>query len=102
MRLALLTSEPADTARGSGTAMALTRLRAALALSGVEAPVLRAAPTVLGATFARWRFNRTLAPRALDRYDAGLGVNGDGWQSRDRLPVAYVAVGRALRGAASS
>ena len=60
--------------------MAVTRLRAALALCGVEAPVLRAVPTVLGATFARWRFNRTLTPRALDRYDAVLGVNGDGWQ----------------------
>lgn len=80
--------------------MALTRLRAALALCGVEAPVLRAAPTVPGATFARWRFNRTLAPRALDRYDAVLGVNGDGWRIADRLQVPYVALVKALYGAA--
>ena len=100
MRLALLTSEPGDTERGSGTAMALTRLRAAFALCRVEAPVLRAAPARMSATFARWRFNRALASRALDGYDAVLGVNGDGWLVAQRLEVPYIALIKALYGGA--
>src|SRR5437870_10059353 len=100
MRLALLTSEPADTARGSGTAMALSRLRTALALCGVEAPVFRAAPSPAGSTVARWRFNRTLSARSLDGYDAVLGVNGDGWRVAERLQVPYIALVKALYGGA--
>jgi glycosyltransferase involved in cell wall biosynthesis len=96
MRLALLTSEPAGTALGSGTAVALRRLRSALALLGVEAPVLRAGPSMLGATAARWRFNRALSPRLLDGYDAVLGVNGDGWRVAERLRVPFIALIKAF------
>ena len=80
MRCALLVSDPADVAGGSGTTVAVARLRHALTDTGVSVPVLRPASRRLGGTVARWRFNRAVLDHRLLEYDAVLGVNGDGWR----------------------
>src|SRR5258708_7087631 len=96
MRLALLTSEPAGTALGSGTAMAVRRLAAAPPPRGGPGAGLRARAAGLGGTMARRRFNRELSQRCLDGYDALLGVNGDGWRAAEDLRVPYIALIKAF------
>jgi len=96
MRLALMTSEPLDVARGSGTAMALQRLRSALALRDVSTPVISPRRHTGSHTVDRWLFNRDLRARDLDRYDAVLGVNGDGWQVAGDLGVPFVVLLKAM------
>src|SRR5438132_13940602 len=90
VRPLLLTSESVDVARGSGTAVAINRLRAALRAAGSDAPVMSARRSFAGATLARWRFNRTLSATVLTRDDAVLGVNGDGWRVACELRVPSI------------
>jgi len=96
MRLVLLTSEPLDVARGSGTAMSLRRLRAALALRGVTAPVLSPPHRTLGGTLARGRFNRSVRAGRYAGYDAVLGVGGDGWRVAAQLAVPFIVLIKAM------
>ena len=95
MRFALLTAEPADVARGSGTAVAVARLRDALMAHGVSAPVLRPGGH-LPQTLARARLHRQIARSAFAGADAVLGVNGDGWQLAERFEIPYVALIKAF------
>ena len=95
MRFALLTAEPADVARGSGTAVAVACLRDALTAHGVSAPVLRPGGH-LPQTLARARLHRQIARSALAGADAVLGVNGDGWQLAERFEIPYVALIKAF------
>ncbi len=100
MRYVLLTSESADVARGSGTAMAVARLRAALAGEGVVVPVVRPNRLWPSQTFARWTFNRALRSHRFLEVDAVLGVNGDGWMAAERWRPPFVALIKALYGGA--
>jgi glycosyltransferase involved in cell wall biosynthesis len=94
VRLLLISSDPLDVEHGSGTAMAIARLRSALAGSDVDVPVLTPARRGRSATLTRWRFNRRVAVR--QRYDAVLGVGGDGWRVAERLNLPYVALAKAM------
>lgn len=96
MRLALLTSEPLDVARGSGTAVAIARLRDGLEREGVAVPVLTPPRARHNGTVARWRFNRSLRGMSFREYDAVLGVNGDGWMAAPTFDVPYIALVKAL------
>ncbi|HEY4869795.1 MAG TPA: glycosyltransferase family 4 protein [Candidatus Dormibacteraeota bacterium] len=100
MRYVLLTSESADVARGSGTAMAVARLRAALAAEDVVVPVVRPERLWPSQTLARWTFNRGLRSRRFLDVDAVLGVNGDGWMAADRWRAPFVVLIKALYGGA--
>jgi glycosyltransferase involved in cell wall biosynthesis len=100
VRYVLLTSESADVARGSGTAMAVARLRAALAVEDVVVPVVRPNRLWPSQTFARWAFNRALRSRRFLDVDAVLGVNGDGWMAAERWRAPFVALIKALYGGA--
>src|SRR5437870_3416363 len=95
MRFLLLTAEPADVARASGTAVGIARLRDALAKHGVSAPVARPGGRLMQ-TLTRARFHRQLMRAALAGYDAVLGVNGDGWQLADRIDAPYLALIKAF------
>lgn len=95
MRLLLAASEPLDIARGSGTAMAVARLRVALHAAGVSVPILAPPRRGPSATFDRWRFNRR-ADRIGGGYDAVLGVGGDGWRVAEQLGVPFVALLKAM------
>ncbi|MBV8194825.1 MAG: glycosyltransferase family 4 protein [Candidatus Dormibacteraeota bacterium] len=94
MRLLILSAEPLDIARGSGTAMAIAQLRRALSTSGVDAPVIvwnRAAPLLsLGGA----RIGTRRLPN-LD-YDAILGIDGVGWSAADALGLPFLALIKAL------
>ncbi len=96
MRYAILTSEPGDVARGSGTAVAIWRLRNALQAQGVHAPVFRPRSVWPSSTIARRRFNTSLRAQPFLDYDAVLGVNGDGWIMAQRDRILYVALVKAM------
>jgi hypothetical protein len=96
MRIAIVTSEPLDVARGSGTALAIAALRDALRLAGVETAVIAPRSVASGSPLARLRFNRSLEVRMLNRYDAVIGINGDGWRQSNELTVPYVVAVKAL------
>lgn len=82
-------------ARASGTAVAIERLRDALAAQKVTTAVLRASAH-RSQTVARARFHRELRHARLDTYDAVLGINGDGWQAAAAQAVPYVALLKAF------
>jgi glycosyltransferase involved in cell wall biosynthesis len=96
VRYVLLTSESADVARASGTAMAVARLRTALAAEDVVVPLVRPDRLWPSQTLARWKFNRALRSRSFLDVDAVLGVNGDGWMAAERWRVPLVALIKAL------
>lgn len=95
MRAVLVTSEPGDVRRGSGTALAAANLVDALAANGVALPVIRARPHRLGHSAARIEFNRDLAGHRLD-YDAVLGIGGDGSAAAAANGIPFVALPKAL------
>ncbi|MBV8302540.1 MAG: glycosyltransferase family 4 protein [Candidatus Dormibacteraeota bacterium] len=101
MRVALIDSGPGNVAAGSGTAVAVTALRAALRSEGVEASVIRPRHRRGGATLARWRFNRSLDKHVLSGYDMLLGVNGDGYAAAAAHGTPFVALVKALYGGAA-
>jgi len=92
MRLLLVTSGPLDVSRGSGTAMAVSRLRAALRAADVSVPVLAPRRRGRSGTLGRWRFNRSLRARDLNRFDAVLGIDGDAWRVAAALEVPFIAL----------
>lgn len=96
MRYVIVSSEPAGAARGSGTAVAISRLRAALRDAGVSAPVMRPKAIGVSQTLTRARFNDRLAQRELFDTDAVLGVNGDGWRMAEHNDVPFVALVKAF------
>jgi phosphatidyl-myo-inositol dimannoside synthase len=82
-------------ARASGTAVAIARLRDALAKLDVTTAVFRAS-SHRSQTIARARFHRELRDARLDDYDAVLGVNGDGWRAAAACAVPFVALLKAF------
>ena len=97
MRAALVTSEPGDVRRGSGTALAVANLVDALGLNGVALAVVRGRGGHLGHTVARARLNRD--PRAVvAAYDVVLGVGGDGRHAAECGRMPFVALPKALYG----
>src|SRR5207302_6414451 len=64
--------------------------------------VVRTGRHPLGATAARWRFNHTMSARLLNRYDAVLGINGDGWVVAPDLAVPYMVLIKALYAGAAA
>jgi glycosyltransferase involved in cell wall biosynthesis len=96
MRCVIVTSEPADVARASGTAVAVSALQHALLTAGVAAPVIRPRHVRPSGTAARWRFNRQLRSQRLLDVDAILGVNGDGWQMARESRPPFVALIKAF------
>src|SRR3989442_13128985 len=95
MRLLLTTAEPLDVERGSGTAMAIGRLRAALASRGVSMPILAGSRSPRRSVTMRARTNG-LGMRFREDYDAVLGVAGHGWQIAQELDVPFVALVKAM------
>lgn len=96
MRPLLITTEPAGIRRGSGTAVAVDGLVAALALNGIHLSVARGRVHPLGHTVARWRDSTSptrLVPRA---WDVVLGVNGDGHAGARAASLPMVALPKAL------
>jgi glycosyltransferase involved in cell wall biosynthesis len=95
MRPLLITTEPAGVRHGSGTAVAVDGLVAALALNGIHVSVARGGAHPLGHTVARWRDRRPtrLTPRA---YDVVLGVNGDGLATARAASLPMIALPKAL------
>lgn len=89
MRFLVLAAEPLDVARGSGTAMAVMRLRRALADAGVSVPLLMDSHRVPWS--GAWR-----GPARSHDYDALLGVGGAGWQVADALGIPFVALLKAF------
>jgi glycosyltransferase involved in cell wall biosynthesis len=94
VRLLLVASDPLDVARGSGTAMAIARLRAALLSADVSVPVLTPPAHPRSATLQRWRLTHAAPP--VGGYDAVLGVNGDGWRIAEQLEVPFIALVKAM------
>lgn len=93
MRPLLVTSEPAAVRQGSGTAVAVRSLVAALAAVDVELSIQRHVPGPLGHTVARWAARR--AP-LLGDHDVVLGVGGDGCAAARQAGVPFVALPKAL------
>ena len=93
-----MTTEPADVRAGSGTAVAVRGLAAALGTQGVHLAVRRTRVGRLGHTLTRARERRrpgSLAPL----HDVILGVNGDGLEAARRAGLPFVALPKALYGA---
>lgn len=88
-RLGIVAGGPLDVARGSGTAVAVMRLRQALAGAGINAPVLRARGSWRDFIAARAARSGTqgMVPRD---YQAILGVDGAGFGLARDLP--YIAL----------
>ena len=95
MRPLLVTSEPADVRRGSGTAIAVANLVEALAVNGVSLPVMRARRHRLGHSAARIRLNRELTHLRLD-CSVVLGIGGDGAAGAAAHGIPFVALPKAL------
>jgi glycosyltransferase involved in cell wall biosynthesis len=76
--------------------MAVHRLREALALRGVQMPVVLPSPHGPSRTWTRFRFNRELRAASFADYDAVLGVNGDGWRIAQGLRPPFVVLLKAL------
>jgi glycosyltransferase involved in cell wall biosynthesis len=74
--------------------MAIARLRAALATAGVSAPVVAPARRSGSATLDRFRLNRTAV--VVGRYDAVLGVGGDGFRIAERLGRPFIGLTKAI------
>jgi len=96
VRLVVLTSEAADVERGSGTALAVRNLRAALQSSGVATSVVQPRRIWPSQTYARSRFNHAHHDGAFTGIDAALGVNGDGRRAAAAAGVPFVALVKAF------
>jgi glycosyltransferase involved in cell wall biosynthesis len=98
MQLAVVTCWPLSVATGSGTAVAQHGLSAALASADASLTTL---PTSSFASTRRRLILRALRNAArmpnLDRYDAVLGVDGEGWLWARRHPQRpYIALTKAV------
>jgi glycosyltransferase involved in cell wall biosynthesis len=92
LKIAVACSVPLDVRSGSGTAVAVREIRAALVRRGhvVDTIAPRAAGPSL--TLRRWWFNRSLNPARLSRSEVVLGVDGDAWRAARAAGRPYVAV----------
>lgn len=80
----IVSAEPLDVARGSGTAVAVAELRRALAAVGVGAPVMRTSSL------------RHRGPSGVFAYDAILGVGGAGWRLAAASGIPCIALIKAF------
>jgi glycosyltransferase involved in cell wall biosynthesis len=77
---------------GSGTAVSVRQIRAALQGRGNSVETLAPERKFPSLTFARWWFNRSLDPSRLRGQDVVLGVDGDAAMAADAAGRPYVAV----------
>lgn len=91
MDIAFLDSWPADPARGSGTAVGISGLAAALEAAGHRVDLLRPAGGGGSLSLRRLMFNAELEIRGLpDRYDLVAGFDIDGCFYRPGPDVPYI------------
>ncbi|MHB8717684.1 MAG: glycosyltransferase [Candidatus Dormibacteria bacterium] len=91
----LVTTESASVRAGSGTAVAVQGLAAALATQGIHLAVLRLPEHRLGHTVGRAR-QRWHPPTLRALHDVVLGINGDGLEAARRAGLPFVALPKAL------
>jgi glycosyltransferase involved in cell wall biosynthesis len=92
MRIAVVCSVPLTVRGGSGTAVAVRQVCAALESRGHSVETLAPRARAPSLTFSRWWFNRRLDARRLGRQDVVLGVDGDAARAAAVAERPYVAV----------
>ncbi|MBE0591914.1 MAG: glycosyltransferase family 1 protein, partial [Gemmatimonadales bacterium] len=87
MRIVMITATPQSVAEGSGTFVAQRTISQGLRALGHDVRVVcpERASAPLGYTFHRFRFNGTLAPRAVDGADLVIGWDMDGYRLAGRI-----------------
>jgi len=92
VRIAVACSVPLDVRGGSGTAVAVREIGAALASRGHAVDVIAPEESGPSLTFRRWWFNRSLDPARLSKSEVVLGVDGDAARAAAAAGRPYVAV----------
>jgi glycosyltransferase involved in cell wall biosynthesis len=92
VRIAVVCSVPLDVRGGSGTAVAVREISAALSARGHAVDTIAPRASGPSLTFRRWWFNRSLDPARLAHNDVVLGVDGDAARAAVAAGRPYVAV----------
>jgi glycosyltransferase involved in cell wall biosynthesis len=92
VRIAVACSVPLDVRGGSGTAVAVREIRAALVRRGHVVDTVAPRRSGPSLTLTRWWFNRSLDPARLARSEVVLGVDGDAARAAAAAQRPYVAV----------
>lgn len=92
MRITVACSVPLDVRGGSGTAVAVRQISAALLARGHTVDTITPSGSGPSLTFRRWWFNRRLDPARLTRSEVVLGVDGDAARAAAAAGRPYVAV----------
>jgi glycosyltransferase involved in cell wall biosynthesis len=92
VKVAIVCSIPLTVQGGSGTAVSVRQVRAALEGRGNSVEILAPDREFPSLTVARWWFNRSLDPSRLRGHDVVLGVDGDAAMAASAAGRPYVGM----------